>query len=719
MTRFFLALIALVVLLAAIVVIAPGLAPVDAYKTRIETAASKALGREVTIGDDLRFKLVPQTAFHVADLEIANAEGFEAPYLARVKEADIGVRLIPLFSKSVEIDRFVLTEPDINLERAADGSINWNIAVDKSEEAPEKAGAGDGVRELRLGDVRIVDGKAAYVDAAAGKTYRAEDIDLVVRLTSLDEPLEAEGTMIFEGAPSRADLVLTSLKNLLEKAPANLKLDLSLGKTKAGGDLVIETKDALSYRGPIKFDAPDLPQFARLVGASLADSPGFDNLAIDGAATGGANSIRLADAKIIFDKIDATGNLSLDWSGARPKAAGSLAAGTIDLRPYLPPPSENDSGFPAWSEQRLDFTGLRNIDADLNLTTEKIFLNDLEFGASRLKLTIVDGRMTADIPDLGLYGGGGSGQLVVNARGPSPSIAGKFDVGSVDAQPFSVDLLKTDKLLGLGGFKLDFSASGSSQAAIMRSLDGSGRFDVADGAIKGVNLAKLARSIAEIQKSGLTPAALSDALALAQRPDEKTDFTDFLSQFDIADGLVNAPTISLTGPFLTMTGAGKVDLPGQSLDIKLAPRISTTMDNEGGSAFSAPLRIVGTFSEPKIIIDAEALLKGRAGEELRDLIGGAIGGKETDEEQAADDNETKPSKAEEAAKSILKGVFGPPPDSEEPNEDDNAETSLEETGGSARSSAPDEALAKEAVDLIFGPGAGGDKDEAQPEEEPQ
>ncbi|HOP19511.1 MAG TPA: AsmA family protein, partial [Amphiplicatus sp.] len=554
MSRFFFGILALIALLIAIVVVAPGLIPVSAYKGQIENAASASLGRQVTIGEGLRFKLVPQTAFHVTDLEIANPDGFTGPYLAHVKEADIGVKLLPLLNKNVEIERFILTEPDMKLERAKDGAVNWNLAAGEAKEAAESTGAETSVGDIKLGDVRIVNGKATFADATAGKTYTMGDINLAVRLASLAEPLEADGTLTFEGAPSKVDIVLTSLRKMLDKEPANLKLDMTLGDSSASGDLVVDTKDTLSYSGPVTLNAPNLPQFAALMGAPLADAPGFDTLAVEGTATGGDTFLKLANAKINFDKIDATGSLALNWAGARPKATGALAAGTLDLRPYLPPPSDSASGFPAWSEDKLDLTSLRNIDADIDMTANEIYLNDMKFGASQLKLTINDGRMVADIPELGLYGGGGSGQLVVNAKNATPTFAGKFDLGSVEAQPFVKDVMKNDRLLGLGGFKLDFSANGSSQAAIMRSLDGSGRFDIADGAIKGINLAKLARSVAEIQQGGLNPTAITSAIATAQKPDEQTDFSELLSQFSITDGLVNAPTISLAGPFVTMTG---------------------------------------------------------------------------------------------------------------------------------------------------------------------
>jgi len=353
MGRIVFLLIAFIAVVFAVLVFAPGVVPVGAYKDRIETAASNALGREVTIGDHLSFRIIPRTAFHVNDLTIANAEGFEGDYLARVAEADIGVGLFKLFSGAVEVDRFVLTEPDIVLARAANGAVNWNLA---GGDAPEEGAGGRQIRDLRLGDVRIIRGKARYADGPANKTYTADDVNLTIVLNSLSEPLEAKGTMVFQGAPSTLDLVLTSLADVMDKKPSNLKLDLKIGAATAGADLTISTNEAMRYQGPVRLDAPDLPAFAALLGTTLADAPGFDNFSVSGTVDGGGTNLRLSNADIKFDEIDAQGALNLDWRGARPKASGVLSSNKLDLRPYMPPPVQSAEGFPAWSEARMDLT---------------------------------------------------------------------------------------------------------------------------------------------------------------------------------------------------------------------------------------------------------------------------------------------------------------------------------------------------------------------------
>ncbi|MFZ5616749.1 MAG: AsmA family protein [Pseudomonadota bacterium] len=689
MGKFIAALAALIILVAAIVVLAPNLIPAKTYKGRLEAAASTALGRTVSLGDDISFKIIPQTAFSVGDLVIANAPGFEGDYLAKVKRADIGVKLMPLFSGRVEISRFVLSEPDLNLQKAADGAVNWNLAASNAP-ADGVSGAG-AVKEISLGDVRLTDGRAVYADAAAKKTYTAEDIDMTARLASLSEPLELDGTMKLQGAPATVNIVLTNLADVLAKKQSNLKLDLKLGDATIGADLALAAGEVLGYSGPVSLDAPNLPALASLFDVKLEDAPGFDRLSVSGQATGTPQSLNLSGAEILFDAIDANGDLKLDWSKAKPMATGNLAAGSLDLRPYMPPPATSAQGFPAWSTEKIDFSSLRNLDANLDLSAGKVFLNDMEAGESRLNLKIDNGRMTASIPQLGFYGGGGSGTLVVDARQSTPAIAGKFAMNSVEAQPFTIDLMKLDKLLGLGGFNIEFNATGSSQAAIMQSLDGKGGFDLNDGAIKGVNIVKLANAVAKLYEGGLAnPAAVTAAVAEARRADEKTDFSKFLSNFTITNGDMQAPTISLEGPYLAMSGVGRVNLPGQTLDLRLLPRASTSADGKTGRKIAIPLKVGGSFSKPTMSIDVESLVKGKAEQTVRGLLDKAL----------------KPKEGEEAdpAAGLLEGILGgsrPATGAAEPT------TGAVDgpTGASATKPAakdPTEALINQGIGAIFG-----------------
>ena len=292
--------------------------------------------------------------------------------------------------------------------------------------------------------------------------------------------------MDLQGQPTTIDLVLTTLRAITNKEPANAKIEFTLADASGGADLEITASDDLSYSGPTRFSAPNLDTVAAFAGVTLADGPGFDSLDVKGDLEGGGTALRLTNATINFDAIAAQGVFDLDWGGARAKAGGILSTTSLDLRPYLPEPATGQpEGVPEWSTDNIDFSSLRNLDGAFDISADAVYLNGLTFTDTRLKLTIENGRLVAEIPELTMYGGQGSGQLVVNARSATPSFSGTFDLGAVRAEGLTADLLKIDNLLGLGAFKFNFNASGANQAAIMSTLDGGGDFDLAEGALKG------------------------------------------------------------------------------------------------------------------------------------------------------------------------------------------------------------------------------------------
>ncbi|MBY0421286.1 MAG: hypothetical protein K2Q06_03205, partial [Parvularculaceae bacterium] len=222
--------------------------------------------------------------------------------------------------------------------------------------------------------------------------------------------------------------------------------------------------------------------------------------------------------------------------------------------------------------------------------------------------------------------------------------------------------------------------------------DGEGGFDLADGALKGVNLVKLARAVDQIRKGGVNPAALTQAVAAAQSPNERTDYSQFLSAFVINDGQMRTSNIALKGPFITMTGAGLVNLPGQKMDIRLAPRASTTADGQGGYTLAIPLKVGGTFAKPTLGVDLETLLRGRIEKGVGDFLGGIFGGKK---EGSAPGGGTK---------SPIEDILGGP--GAAPSDD-----------AAKPEPSPEKAIAKDVVDSIFGRKK--TEDAAEPAPQPQ
>ena len=137
MKRLGLALGFIVVLLVAAVFILPAIIPASTYREPVETAARDALHREVSLGGEISLQVFPQLQIRASEVSIANAEGFGEEAFAEMREMRVGVRLIPLLSRRVEITEFVLVDPTIRLEQNRSGN-NWSFTDPDSAAAPAK-----------------------------------------------------------------------------------------------------------------------------------------------------------------------------------------------------------------------------------------------------------------------------------------------------------------------------------------------------------------------------------------------------------------------------------------------------------------------------------------------------------------------------------------------------------------------------------------------------
>jgi AsmA protein len=607
----------------------------EAYKPQIEKAASDSLGREVTIGAITKIAFLPNPKFTAENLVVANAPGMSDPYFVSVEEADIGVKLLPLLGRNVEISRFALASPDIKLEQKADGSANW-VLGNGAPAAEDNIGGGGGtspVSDIRLGTLTITNGAVSFRDGKSDQLFEAKEADITLTLNSLDKPLTVDGDMLFQGKPATLSAKVTTPRGLMENTAASIDLDFSVEDNKvdtlinlAGGDLV--------YDGRLNIEAPALKSLLATLGMSIDAPTGFNRLFVEGDVKGTSANMAFTGAKLTFDEITGTGDVAFDWGGAKPKLTGDVALTQLDLRPYMPEPSEaqkasredKDAAFPPWPEDRLDFSALENVDAELKATTTGILLHNMEFGQSTIDVGIKNGTLNAQLRETNLYNGGGKGFLIINPKDRTPFVKVNLELKGLNAQNFASNVLGMNRLQGIGGLDTTLESNGYSVADFVSNLRGDGTFDVDEGAMEGVDIGKIITSANELlkgfQNGRFDPTALGSAIAAARGPASETRFSNLDSSFTVRNGQVQAQNIALKGPLFLITGNGTVDLPRQSMNMNFTPTVFETLEDEIGRKLGIPLQISGTFNEPKIGFDTSSLLRNAVDGRLKDVLGG-------------------------------------------------------------------------------------------------
>jgi len=199
-------------------------------------------------------------------------------------------------------------------------------------------------------------------------------------------------------------------------------------------------------------------------------------------------------------------------------------------------------------------------------------------------------------------------------------VEANFSLADLSALPFLTAAIGLDRIEGIGAVELAVQASGQSQLDLVSSLDGSASFEFRDGAIRGIDIAKLMRGLSE---SILTGWQISGQ--------DSTRFTRLAGSFQIDNGIATTGDLSLVGPLVRVTGTGNVDLPRKSLALRVDPRLVASLEGQGGSnevaGFSVPVVIEGPWARPRIYPEIEGILENpqAALQQLQRLGDGIVG----------------------------------------------------------------------------------------------
>ena len=220
----------------------------------------------------------------------------------------------------------------------------------------------------------------------------------------------------------------------------------------------------------------------------------------------------------------------------------------------------------------------------------------------RLTVSAKNGVIRVDPLALSLYGGDVAAGLKLDVRRETPQTDLQLGVDEMAINPLLNDLLKKDFLEGGTSAKIALSFAGDNADAILKTLSGDGKLLLKDGAIKGIDLASMARNI---------KSAFGMEKAGAEKP--RTDFSELVVPFAIKNGVASTPGTVLKSPFIRLNAAGNADLVNKALDFRVDPKLVGTIKGQGDtkdrSGLTVPIRVSGSFDSPKFAPDLEGAVK--------------------------------------------------------------------------------------------------------------
>jgi len=600
-------LLVLALLLLVAAVAAPFVIPQEVYKDRVLAFISESSGRKVDVKGNMGLSILPNPAIVVEDITIANPAGFSKDPMAHIGKLRLELAMAALLKGKLEVTSIDLVKPDVKLEKNKGGAANWDFAApvktqdEQEKQATEAKAEGQEPLPVVIESVSISEGSLTYREGDQ-KPLSLSDLSFKTNVPTQDFALNMKGSAKWNGEAVDFKIVTDSDKQL------SLQLKSSRIALEHQGKLAGEDMATISSRGNISLSIPSVNSLMEWVGkprTSLAD--GKDAVELKGDAVIGAGSIGFKGTFKLAG-VNGDGDLHMDTASAIPFILAKLdIKDTIDLENFMPAEKKSAAAKAgeapsAASDEKIDLSGLRAVNADIEAKIPAIVKGKLKLEAIPLKAVLKQGVLQLSIPSMKLFEGTGNAAIMADGSGSEARFRAEIGLEKVSAEQMLSAMADYERLSGKMDLSTIVAAQGISKEQLKRSLAGNGKFEIKDGAYKGINVASFIRKA----RSGFI--GVDDS-------SQQTDFAALTGSFNIAQGVLNNQDMMLKAPILRLTGKGIIDLVQERIDYRLITKLAETTKGQGGKEFEdvagieIPVIVEGPLSSPSFKPDLKGIIE--------------------------------------------------------------------------------------------------------------
>lgn len=473
-----------------------------------------------------------------------------------------------------------------------------------------------------------------------------QGVNVTADLTDLDKAATIGGTASWRGESFQLEATAAP-SALLSSRSARIAAKATSRRVTAGYTGTIA--GATTGDGEINVSTPSLRGLLAWLGQPIGEGGGLQAFSFQGPVKLSDGTVAFENASFSLDGSSGRANGSVAYGGAKPSIKAGIALQTLNLTPYVSGSGSGSGGGSgggsgAWSSAPIAFDGLKAIDAALNLNAEQIVLDRIKTGRTALTANLANGVLDAELGQMSLYGGNGTGRLKVDGAARTPAIAANFNLGGLSARAFLADAIGLGRVDGRGNFAMDLSTAGGSTMALMQGLQGRASFEVSNGVITGINIGQMMQALTQNILQGWNLSS-----------NQGTEFSRFNASFAVDKGIATTSDLTLVGPLVQVTGTGSINIPDQSVSFRVDPRIAAG-NNQNLAGLQVPVVIEGPWASPRIYPQIDGILQNpsQALEQLRGLGGlfgiggGGAGGGQSGGQSGGSNNPAD----------ILRGIFG-------------------------------------------------------------
>jgi AsmA protein len=544
------AAVAAVIIVAALLLVI-GI-PSGFLTSEIQARVERETGYRLTIAGSTTIGVWPKLNVTLSDVTLENPGDRDSSNRLTVGSVQADMTLASVWAGRPEITELVIARPVLHVPL-----LRERIRQPNPSAKPASAGEHDG-NALAIDRVTVTDGVIAFSNLRDRVEKRIDGINADATIGG-DRKIKIAGSARAGERPLKFEIKAAMPAPPMERQ--NIPVELT-------------------FDAPGALPAPLSAKAAVRLNGTVVMINGLSGTLGDSAFNGWA-SVDVASKPLV--------KLDLDFQ--RLDVATSKAAGA----------SSPSQASQPWSNASIDLIGLNYVDAQLKVSAAELNIGEARFAPVAIDTALAGGVLKSGFPNFGAYGGQLSGQLTVDASSGNPAYTLSSDLVGVRALPLLRAAAGFDKLDGKMQAKIAVRSTGTSQRAIMSNLDGTVLANFQDGAIRGLNVAQMIRSLTSGTLSGWQ-----------QTREQTTDLTQLSASFRIEKGQAATGDLDLVGPLVKMTGAGTVDLATQTLAFRVEPKLVMTTEGQGRSGdpvgLGIPVVIDGPWAEPRIYPDMAGIL---------------------------------------------------------------------------------------------------------------
>lgn len=585
----------IIIVLAAIAVLATF--DVNRLKPFIADIVRTQTGSEIHLNGDIQIDIGLAPKLIVDAVTFQNASWGSRPDLARIKQLELQIELLPLILGKVRIKRLSLVEPDVLIEVNRSGESNFAFDLPITTIRPA-------VKEVYLQKAKL-----KINDRRTRKTTTLKVKEFTLKAADYDQPSDVKAQTSFNGTACRISGRTGAISDLFEKQkPWPIKLAINA----LGADITVVGKidDPLGLKGAdLRWTVAgrDVSTLQAIAGRPLPKSP----FSLSGHLLFQTlEKIEVTGLRLKMAENTVKGAVTLDRMQGVPMIVAQLQSDDLDLRPFFEG-NKNASAQKKKSDQSADkkifpdkpfaIGFLARFDTSVDVRIARLILPGIAAEAIAAKIGIKSGRFNMNLSASNVGGGRFDADLDLVPQGKLIAAVASASAKDVDLGQMLKDLNISSAIEGLLDLTVKLKGSGNSVAALMAGLDGDIIAILGNGRMPLEYINLVGEDISASLIKLLNPFAESIDTAV---------INCLVADFNIADGQAKSDIIVIDDPRKTLIAHGRVDLKTEVLDFWVEPKPKEGIGfKETGKIsislkeLTRPFKLGGTLAHPEVELD--------------------------------------------------------------------------------------------------------------------